>query len=139
MINGKKWHIIVMAIQKKQKKIEVVVDQYQQDKIIVGSSVQLISTRQKGTVESINGKQLTVIFDNLDNSNNDKKFELNQAIMASGKTAVLTPYLALHYIFENKKFVIITLSTLIKTTIEKLLETSNLLFIYCFSPTNNYF
>ncbi|NBX80084.1 MAG: DNA mismatch repair protein MutS [Flavobacteriales bacterium] len=64
-IQQEKEKIPVKVSQKKQKKIEVVVDQYQQDKIIVGSSVQLISTRQKGTVESINGKQLTVIFDNL--------------------------------------------------------------------------
>jgi DNA mismatch repair protein MutS2 len=64
-IRQEKEKIPVKVSQKKQKKIEVVVDQYQQDKIIVGSSVQLISTRQKGTVESINGKQLTVIFDNL--------------------------------------------------------------------------
>jgi hypothetical protein len=64
-IQQEKEKIPVKVSQKKQKKIEVVVDQYQQDKIIVGSLVQLISTKQKGTVESINGKQLTVTFDNL--------------------------------------------------------------------------
>jgi DNA mismatch repair protein MutS2 len=64
-IQQEKEKIPVKVSQKKQKKLELVVDQYQQDKIIVGSMVQLISTKQKGTVESINGKQLTVTFDNL--------------------------------------------------------------------------
>jgi DNA mismatch repair protein MutS2 len=41
-----------------QKKI----DEYQQHKIVVGSTVKLISTRQTGTVESVDGDAVTVAF-----------------------------------------------------------------------------
>ncbi len=39
-------------------------DEFQIDKITVGSLVQLVSTKRNGTVESIEGKKVTVIFDN---------------------------------------------------------------------------
>lgn len=38
------------------------VDQYQRDKIIVGSTVKMIETKQSGTVEEIKGHLLTVVF-----------------------------------------------------------------------------
>jgi dsDNA-specific endonuclease/ATPase MutS2 len=41
-----------------QKKI----DEYQQHKIVLGSTVKLISTRQTGTVESVDGDAVTVAF-----------------------------------------------------------------------------
>ena len=50
---------------KKPKKIKAgppVIDQHQQDKIKVGSTVKLIETKQNGTVEEIQGNQLTVAF-----------------------------------------------------------------------------
>jgi DNA mismatch repair protein MutS2 len=49
---------------KKNKKQIVKEDLYQQVNIKIGSTVQLISTRQKGTVESINGKNISIIFGN---------------------------------------------------------------------------
>jgi DNA mismatch repair protein MutS2 len=49
---------------KKNKKQSVKEDLYQQVNIKIGSTVQLISTRQKGTVESINGKNISIIFGN---------------------------------------------------------------------------
>ncbi len=50
---------------KKPKKIKAglpVIDQHQQDKIKVGSTVKLIETKQNGTIEEIQGNQLTVAF-----------------------------------------------------------------------------
>ncbi|HLU87068.1 MAG TPA: MutS2/Smr-associated SH3 domain-containing protein [Taishania sp.] len=46
----------------KKKKVVVEKDEYQQAKIVVGSSVKLISTKQAGTVEEINGNMITVLF-----------------------------------------------------------------------------
>ena len=40
-------------------------DELQQDKIVVGSLVQLLSSRKNGTVESIKGDVLTVLFDSI--------------------------------------------------------------------------
>lgn len=48
----------------KKKKPIIEEDIYQQGNIKIGSTVQLISTRQKGTVESINGKNISIIFGN---------------------------------------------------------------------------
>jgi len=48
----------------KPKKTIVEEDLFQQSKIILGSTVQLISTKQKGTVESMTGKNISVIFGN---------------------------------------------------------------------------
>jgi len=47
---------------KKQKVQKPEMDPYQRHKIMVGSSVKLISTKQSGTVESIDGEILTVTF-----------------------------------------------------------------------------
>jgi len=49
---------------KKIKKPIVEEDIYQQSKIKIGSTVQLISTKQKGTVESMTGKNISLIFGN---------------------------------------------------------------------------
>jgi DNA mismatch repair protein MutS2 len=49
---------------KKVKKQIVEEDVYQRAKIKIGSVVQLISTKQKGTVESMTGKNISVIFGN---------------------------------------------------------------------------
>ena len=52
------------AVQKtpKRKKITPEKDPYERHKITIGSTVKLISTKQSGTVESIEGEQLTVLF-----------------------------------------------------------------------------
>jgi hypothetical protein len=55
-------------------------------------------------------------------------YHMYQAIMAAGKTAVLTPYLALYYYCKGEKMMIVTLSTLIQTTFENLLNIGSLLF-----------
>lgn len=47
---------------KKAKQAPPQKDEYQQDKIVVGSTVKLISTRQSGTVEEINGNMIHVVF-----------------------------------------------------------------------------
>jgi len=47
---------------KKKKILKPEMDPYQRHKIVVGSSVKLISTKQSGTVESIEGEILTVTF-----------------------------------------------------------------------------
>lgn len=44
------------------KKTPVIKDEYQRDKIIVGSTVKLIATKQSGSVEEINGNNITVTF-----------------------------------------------------------------------------
>lgn len=49
---------------KKIKKPIVEEDIYQQSKIKIGSTVQLIATKQKGTVESMTGRNISVIFGN---------------------------------------------------------------------------
>lgn len=46
----------------KKKKVAPEKDEYRQQKIIVGSKVKLISTKQSGTVEEISGNQITVTF-----------------------------------------------------------------------------
>ena len=52
---------VAKPIRKNAKKV-VVVDNYQRDKIVVGSTVKMIETRQSGTVEEIKGHLLTVTF-----------------------------------------------------------------------------
>lgn len=47
---------------KKRKTQQPKQDPYQQDKIVVGSTVKMIETKQSGTVEEINGAILTVAF-----------------------------------------------------------------------------
>lgn len=47
---------------KKKKNIKPEEDPYQRDKIIVGSTVKMIETKQTGTVEEIKGALLTVVF-----------------------------------------------------------------------------
>jgi DNA mismatch repair protein MutS2 len=51
-----------VAKPKKKKKPVVEKDDYQQAKIVVGSTVKLISTKQSGTVEEVSGNQITVEF-----------------------------------------------------------------------------
>lgn len=46
----------------KKKKVVVEKDDYQQAKIVLGSTVKLISTKQAGTVEEVNGNLMTVTF-----------------------------------------------------------------------------
>ena len=52
----------LVPITKKKKVQKPETDPYQRHKIVVGSSVKLISTKQSGTVESIEGETLTVTF-----------------------------------------------------------------------------
>jgi DNA mismatch repair protein MutS2 len=47
---------------KKKKNAEPEKDPYQRDKIVVGSTVKMIETKQTGTVEEIKGHLLTVVF-----------------------------------------------------------------------------
>lgn len=47
---------------KKKKNPEPEKDPYQRDKIVVGSTVKMIETKQSGTVEEIKGATLTVVF-----------------------------------------------------------------------------
>lgn len=47
---------------KKQKTLPPEKDTYQRDKIVVGSTVKMIETKQSGTVEEIKGNILTVVF-----------------------------------------------------------------------------
>lgn len=47
---------------KKKKPTEPEKDPYQRDKIVVGSTVKMIETKQTGTVEEIKGHLLTVVF-----------------------------------------------------------------------------
>jgi len=72
--------------------------------------------------------QIDILVKIITNIENKDEYYMYQAIMAAGKTAVLTPYLALYYYLKGKKFMIITLSTLIQTTFYNLLEKSSLLF-----------
>ena len=44
------------------KQIKKIENEHQQDKIIVGSKVKLIATKQSGTVEEISGNQVIVSF-----------------------------------------------------------------------------
>lgn len=53
--------VVAKPIRKNAKKV-VVVDNYQRNKIVVGSTVKMIETRQSGTVEEIKGHLLTVTF-----------------------------------------------------------------------------
>jgi DNA mismatch repair protein MutS2 len=46
----------------KLKKEQILRDEFQHSKIKIGSTVKLISTKQNGTVEEINGEILTIIF-----------------------------------------------------------------------------
>lgn len=48
--------------QKKQRVVQKQKEQQQLDKIKVGSTVKLIETKQNGTVEEVNGKEVTVSF-----------------------------------------------------------------------------
>ena len=47
---------------KKQKAMQPETDPYQRDKIVAGSTVKLIETKQSGTVEEISGQMITVAF-----------------------------------------------------------------------------
>lgn len=47
---------------KKKKNIKPEEDPYQRDKIVIGSTVKMIETKQAGTVEEIKGALLTVVF-----------------------------------------------------------------------------
>ena len=47
---------------KKMKDIRPEKDEYQRHKIVVGSTVKLIATKQNGTVEEISGDHITVTF-----------------------------------------------------------------------------
>jgi DNA mismatch repair protein MutS2 len=47
---------------KKKKNAPPEQDPYQRDKIVVGSTVKMIETKQSGTVEEIKGHLLTVVF-----------------------------------------------------------------------------
>jgi len=60
----RKLELISAAAQpiKKVKKIIPQVDTYQRDKIVIGSTVKMIETRQSGTVEEINRHLITVTF-----------------------------------------------------------------------------
>ncbi|MBI1838392.1 MAG: DNA mismatch repair protein MutS [Flavobacteriia bacterium] len=46
----------------KKKKVILEKDEYQREKITIGSTVKLIATKQSGTVEEINGQLITVVF-----------------------------------------------------------------------------
>ncbi len=46
----------------KKQKVQIERDEYERAKIILGSTVKLIATRQSGTVEEINGEMITVVF-----------------------------------------------------------------------------
>ena len=50
------------AVAKKRKTQKQEEDIYQRDKIVVGSTVKMIETKQSGTVEEIKGHTLTVVF-----------------------------------------------------------------------------
>ena len=50
------------ASKKKQQQLKKKADRHHQEKITVGSQVKLIATKQSGTVEQIEGKQVTVSF-----------------------------------------------------------------------------
>lgn len=52
----------VVVKKAKQNKVKPEEDQFQQAKIVLGSTVKMIETRQSGTVEEVNGDQLTVVF-----------------------------------------------------------------------------
>lgn len=60
--NGKGETIQPKPKAKKRNTKPVQQDPYQQDKIVVGSTVKMIETKQSGTVEEINGPILTVAF-----------------------------------------------------------------------------
>ncbi|MBU2019959.1 MAG: DNA mismatch repair protein MutS, partial [Bacteroidetes bacterium] len=53
---------IKKAAPKKIKKVDPERDEHQRSKIIIGSQVKLISTKKSGTVELIDGEQITVLF-----------------------------------------------------------------------------
>lgn len=53
---------VVKAVKKKVTKIKPEIDEHQRHKIVVGSQVKLISTKKSGTVETIEGDQVTVLF-----------------------------------------------------------------------------
>jgi DNA mismatch repair protein MutS2 len=46
----------------KKQKVQIERDEYERAKIILGSTVKLIATKQSGTVEEINGEMITVVF-----------------------------------------------------------------------------
>jgi hypothetical protein len=47
---------------KKKKIRKPEADPYQRHRIVIGSTVKLIATKQSGTVESIDGEMVTVVF-----------------------------------------------------------------------------
>ena len=54
--------VTISKTAKKKKNIKPEEDPYQRDKIVVGSTVKMIETKQAGTVEEIKGALLTVVF-----------------------------------------------------------------------------
>lgn len=46
----------------KKQKVQIEKDEFKRAKIVVGSTVKLIATKQAGTVEEINGELITVVF-----------------------------------------------------------------------------
>jgi DNA mismatch repair protein MutS2 len=46
----------------KKQKVQIERDEYERAKIVLGSTVKLIATKQSGTVEEINGEMITVVF-----------------------------------------------------------------------------
>ena len=59
---AKKNELKKASIKTTNKKASPLKDEYQRDKIIVGSTVKLIATKQSGSVEEINGNNITVTF-----------------------------------------------------------------------------
>jgi DNA mismatch repair protein MutS2 len=45
-----------------KQKVQIERDEYERAKIVLGSTVKLIATKQSGTVEEINGEMITVVF-----------------------------------------------------------------------------
>ena len=59
---AKKIELKKTSFKPKQNKNKSIKDEYQRNKIIVGSTVKLIATKQTGTVEEIKGNNITVTF-----------------------------------------------------------------------------
>lgn len=59
---AKKIELKKTTFKSKQNKNKSIKDEYQRNKIIVGSTVKLIATKQTGTVEEIKGNNITVTF-----------------------------------------------------------------------------
>ena len=82
-----------------------------------------------GLLRSDQIEKLYQIINKVNNLTSDtEQYDLHQLIMAAGKTDVLTPFLGLYYNFKGENFIDVTLSTLIKTTINAIINKSSLLF-----------